>query len=308
MAKGVSYARVLWESATRPRTVRPPAPIPSMKSTLAGARDKTVITWFGHSSYLIEANGKNILVDPVMSGHASPFSWMIRAFAGADIYVPEELPPIDALIITHNHFDHLDTQTLRKLVHKVSKVYTSLGVARNLQCFDADIVVELDWFESLRIDTGVELTALPARHFSGRGLKRNGSLWSSFALSIADQRIFIGGDSGYDGFFRDIGERYGPFDIAMLECGQYNPFWPFIHMMPEETVQAAIDLRASWILPVHWGKFALANHPWNEPVIRLLARARDAGLQVTTPMIGEQVVLNETYPVSHWWEQVKQQS
>jgi L-ascorbate metabolism protein UlaG (beta-lactamase superfamily) len=144
------------------------------------------------------------------------------------------------------------------------------------------------------------LTAAPARHFSGRGIKRGGSLWASFILNIYGFTIYIGGDSGYDSHFKTIGDKYGPFDIAILECGQYNESWPYIHMFPEETVQASIDLKAKALLPVHWGKFTLAYHPWNEPVQRITKAAE--GVIVTTPRIGEPVVINKHYPNEVWWD------
>lgn len=144
--------------------------------------------------------------------------------------------------------------------------------------------------------------AAPARHFSGRGIKRAQTLWSSFVLQTATYRLFLGGDSGYDSHFKTIGEKYGPFDIALLEAGQYNKMWPLIHMMPEETVQAAADLQAKLLLPVHWGKFSLAMHAWNEPVKRVLARAKELNIPVRTPMIGEPTILGTTYTTNNWWE------
>jgi len=146
------------------------------------------------------------------------------------------------------------------------------------------------------------LTAAPARHFSGRTFRRNKTLWSSFILETGGYKIYIGGDSGYDAHFKTIGEKYGPFDIAVLESGQYNQQWPDIHMMPEETVQASVDLKAKWLLPAHWSKFALSLHPWDEPVKRILAKAAELNVHVTTPMIGEPVILNRSYPDKKWWE------
>jgi L-ascorbate metabolism protein UlaG (beta-lactamase superfamily) len=225
----------------------------------------------------------------------------VKAFAGSNIYTAEDMPEIDLLLITHDHYDHLDVPTLRKLAPKVKSAVTSLGVGGVLQTLLPGVpVTELDWWESTSID-GIHLTACPARHFSGRSIRRNMSLWSSFAITLSGFSLYAGGDSGYDSFFKDIGARLGPFDIAILECGQYNTMWPMIHMMPEETAQAAKDLQAKWLLPVHWSKFALALHAWNEPVRRVKLAAEKLSVNVTTPKIGEPVVLNERYPQQAWW-------
>jgi L-ascorbate metabolism protein UlaG (beta-lactamase superfamily) len=266
--------------------------------------DKPTIIWFGHSSYLIHFKGKNILVDPVFSGHASPFSFYIKAFKGADVYKPEDMPPIDILIITHNHYDHLDLKTLTALKTRIKTYIMPLGVKKDLQGVvdSAAQICELGWWEPYNGDSGIRLIATPARHFSGRGFRRNGSLWASFVLMLEDYRIFIGSDSGYDSHFKEIGDRYGPFDLALLECGQYNTAWPFIHSQPEELIPESFDLKAKVTMPVHWGKFALAFHDWDEPIKRFVKAARAANISYTTPMIGQPVVLNEDYPSEHWWE------
>ncbi|PSL47878.1 L-ascorbate metabolism protein UlaG (beta-lactamase superfamily) [Chitinophaga niastensis] len=300
----VTYYQMLKETFQRPADVKPLAPLSPVKTDLRALHsEKPVIVWFGHSSYLIHVKGVNILVDPVFSGSASPMSFMIKAFPGADGYTPADMPEIDMMIITHNHYDHLDKKTLAKLKPRTKNIYTALGVARDLEsCMGKEEhITELDWWETQKISPDITLTATPARHFSGRGLKRGGSLWASFVLHIFGYNIYIGGDSGYDTHFKKIGEKFGPFDIVILECGQYNDNWPFIHMKPEETVQAAIDLQAKALLPVHWGKFALANHPWNEPPKRAVKSAAAQGLTITTPRIGEPVTVGEHYPQDHWW-------
>ncbi|MGN8039280.1 MBL fold metallo-hydrolase [Chitinophaga sp. 22321] len=300
----VTYYQMLKETFQRPADVRPPAPLTTVKTNLKTLySEKPVIVWFGHSSYLVHVKGFNILVDPVFSGSASPMSFMIKAFPGADAYTPADMPEIDLMIITHNHYDHLDKKTLAQLKPHTKIIYTSLGVGRDLQsCLvKENNINEMDWWETQEIAKDITLTATPARHFSGRGLKRGGSLWSSFVLQIFGYQLFLGGDSGYDTHFKAIGDKYGPFDLVILECGQYNDNWPFIHMKPEETVQAAIDLQAKVLLPVHWAKFALANHPWNDSVKRVTASAAQRGLFVTTPKIGEPVIVGEHYPQEHWW-------
>lgn len=304
MSDDASYWKMIKNFFGKNNDKIPSAVLPSVKTDLKNIlASQPVITWFGHSSYFIRIHGKNILVDPVFSGSASPVSIMIRSFAGSDVYTLKDMPDIDYLILTHDHYDHLDFKTILGLKKKVSKVYCSLGMSSHLFYWgiDKSIVTELDWWQSAEMDGNIELTAAPARHFSGRGVKRFRTLWSSFVLKTATHTLYLGGDSGYDTHFKTIGDKYGPFDIVLLESGQYNEWWPLIHMMPEETVRAAADLKARVLLPVHWGKFALAMHKWNEPVIRVLKKAEELKMKVTTPMIGEMVIVDESYPDKNWW-------
>jgi len=251
----------------------------------------------------VRLQDKNILVDPVFSGHASPVRFMINAFPGSDIYKPVDMPTIDCLILTHDHYDHLDFKTIVQLKSKVASVYCSLGVGSHLRYwgYDESLINEMDWWDSKQIYEDMAITAAPARHFSGRGVKRGQTLWSSFALKTSSHAIYIGGDSGYDNHFIEIGNKLGPFDLAILECGQYNAMWPFIHMMPEETVQASIDLKAKSLLPVHWGKFSLSMHPWNESIIRAKEMADKLNVDLRMPKIGETLLLNEPYTAEEWW-------
>ncbi|TCK85135.1 MBL fold metallo-hydrolase [Albibacterium bauzanense] len=299
MAPDVSFISILKDMFRRPKSVRPQHMIPSVKTDLKLLFSKEpLIVWFGHSSYLIHCNGKNILVDPVFSGHASPMSFMVKAFNGSNVYTAEDMPEIDLLILTHNHYDHMDVQTINKLTGKVKNYLTTIGVKRSLINLGIPgyAITDLDWWEKEEYNEHLILTATPARHFSGRGIRRGGSLWASFVLEMEGYKIFIGGDSGYDSHFKLIGETFGPFDIAILECGQYNTSWPFIHMMPEETVQACIDLNAATLFPVHWGKFALANHPWDEPIQRVKQSADQKGLRMIAPMIGEPIMIRKNQP------------
>jgi L-ascorbate metabolism protein UlaG (beta-lactamase superfamily) len=278
--------------------------LPSIKRDLSKVpSDKPELTWFGHSSYLLQVNGLNILVDPVFSGRTSPVSWAgTKAFDGADVYKAEDMPRIDVMVISHDHYDHLDYETILKLKDRVGLFVTSLGVGAHLEYWGvpAEKIKELDWWETAEVKPGFWFTAAPARHFSGRGIVRNKTLWSSFIFKTADYSIYLGGDSGYDKHFAKIGAEYGPFDLAILENGQYNVFWSNIHMMPEETAQAAMELKAKVLFPVHWGKFALATHDWDEPIGRVLKKAKSLNLKVITPIIGEQVILDSVMPQSHW--------
>ncbi len=283
----------------------PSTTFPSVKTNLKNLPpEKKVLVWFGHSSYFMQIDGKTFLVDPVFSGSSSPFPFMVKSFKGSDVYSPDDFPAIDYLFITHDHWDHLDYQTVLELKSKVGKVITSLGTGAHLARwgFDPKSIIELDWNESAVLDSEFRLTATPGRHFSGRGFKRNQSIWCSFVLQTPKKKIFIGGDSGYDTHFAQIGTEHGPFDLALLECGQYNKSWKYIHMMPEQTVQAAIDLNAKTMMPVHWGKFALALHAWDEPIQRVTKEARRLNVPIVHPMIGEEVDLDNFGVQQEWWK------
>lgn len=282
----------------------PPANLPHIRTDLYKLDDEyPSLVWFGHSSYLLRTEAKNFLVDPVLSGNAAPLKFMVKAFPGSNVYGADDLPFIDHLVLTHDHYDHLDFRTILQLAGKTGSVYCSLGVGAHLIYWGMDpaIITELDWWEQAELPGSMILTAAPARHFSGRGVRRGQSLWSSFVLQTPRHVFYLGGDSGYDSHFSDIGERFGPFDMAILEAGQYNPMWPLVHMMPEEAVQAAADLGARSLLPVHWGKFRLSTHPWNEPVKRIVKKAKETGMNIVTPMIGEPLSVNGHYHINEWW-------
>ncbi len=305
LAEGVSYWDILKAYIPKVENKEPDQPLPSVKTDLKNIQsDKPVIVWFGHSSYFMRIAGKNILVDPVFSGYASPVSFFGSNYAGSNVYSIDDFPDLDLLIITHDHYDHLDYETVKKLKPKVKKVITSLGVGAHLGHwgYDEDQITELDWWQKVAIDSTLELTAAPARHFSGRGFKRGQTLWSSFILKTPHHNIYVGGDSGYDTHFKEIGEKYGPFDLAILECGQYNEYWKYIHLMPEETAQVATELNAKVLLPVHWSKFTLGLHPWTEPIERVVKHAKALNQAITTPMIGEKVEINGNYPTKEWWK------
>jgi len=304
MREGASYIAMMSDFLNKPATNEPPRPIPTVRTSLTSLPDDTPsLVWFGHSSYLIKSKGVTILVDPVLSGSASPIGYFGRSFPGSDAYSAEDMPAIDMLVLSHDHYDHLDYQTITRLIPKVKRFYTALGVGAHLERWGvpADRIVEFDWWETQAVADSIRLTSTPARHFSGRGLTRGKTFWTSFVLDLHGYRLFLGGDSGYDEQFAKIGATYGPFDLAILECGQYGADWPSIHMFPEEVVKAGQDLKAKTVLPVHWSKFALAYHPWNEPIQRFTERARAVGLPVTTPRIGEPVVLGVAYPTEVWW-------
>ncbi len=309
LTEGVSYYAVMKEFFfNRRKNRKPRIVLPSSKTALLNLDpDHNVLVWFGHSSYFMQVDGKKMLVDPVFSGAASPIKSTTRSFAGSDVYTIDDIPEIDFLFLSHDHWDHLDYETIMKLRPKIKTIICSLGMGEHLQRwgFETNIIIEKDWDEEVLLEKGFEVILTPARHFSGRGLRRNKSLWASFVLITPTKRIFIGGDSGYDDHFARIGDKYGPFDLAILECGQYDKSWKYIHMMPEETVMAAWDLNAKKLLPVHWAKFALGNHDWDDPIKRIIPAAKEKGIPLVTPMIGEEVNLNDMDQVfDAWWNKV----
>ena len=286
--------------------LQPETALPSIKINLWELnRDKDVLVWFGHSSYLIQTDGKRILVDPVLSGAASPVSFFNKPFKGTDVYKPEDIPEIDYLVISHDHWDHLDYKTVMALKDRIGKVICGLGVGEHFEYwgFNKDNIVELNWNESRDIHNRFVVHCLPARHFSGRSIPINKSLWASFLIETPSQRIYIGGDSGYDTHFAEISNRFNGIDIAILENGQYNEEWKYIHLLPEQVVQAFKDLNAKKLFTVHHSKFALGYHPWDEPLKNISSFARRDSINLILPMIGEQVNLNDTiYTVNKWWE------
>jgi L-ascorbate metabolism protein UlaG (beta-lactamase superfamily) len=267
--------------------------------------DDLVITWFGHSSLLIKMEGLVFLIDPVFSERASMFSFIgPKRFNYSNYVKVEELPPLDAIILTHDHYDHLDYETMSKLKGKVNKFFVPLGVGAHLEHwgYSAKLIQEMDWWESINVTENLELICTPARHFSGRGFTRFETLWCSWVLAGQKQKIYLGGDSGYYPGFRQIGDKYGPFDIAFIESGAYNENWKEIHIFPEDAVQAHLDLKGSVLMPIHWGKFNLAMHHWKEPVQRLLKTASKKKVKVVTPEIGQVFSLNKELPDGKWWE------
>ncbi len=308
MRPNASYLNWFRDNFRKSAEVEPTYLIPSVKTDLNALPDTgTVVVWFGHSSYLIHAGRVNILVDPVFSGYASPVPLFGKAFPGTNTYTSADMPPIDVLVLTHDHYDHLDYQTLLALRPTVGRVVVPLGVGAHLERwgYDPARISELDWNQAVTPAQGLTLTALPARHFSGRGIRRGQTLWAAYVLNLGPERLFLGGDSGYDPYFRAIGEQYGPFDLALLECGQYGRDWPTIHIFPAEVAQVARDLNTRVVLPVHWAKFALAFHPWRDPIRQLTEAIGPAEpFTLTTPKIGQPVPLSGTLPQVRWWENV----
>lgn len=269
-------------------------------------RDSTRLIWFGHSTFLLQMNGKNILIDPMFGNVPAPHPMLGGKRFSSELPIEiEKLPKIDAVILSHDHYDHLDYGSIKQLKDKVDMFYTPLGVGVHLQEWGIDPkqIVELDWWQETTFDDLV-LKCTPAQHFSGRGLNdRAATLWSSWVIQSPSENIFFSGDSGYGPHFKEIGDKYGPFDFAMMECGQYNEMWKEIHMMPEETAQAGLDVRAKYIMPIHWGAFKLAMHSWTDPVERVTKKANALNLPVIVPQIGEPISLHkQEFEINDWWE------
>lgn len=277
----------------RTKGLRPEHAVPVVKTDLHRLeRDKDLLVWFGHSSYFLQTGGKRFLVDPVFC-MASPVSFVNKPFEGTDAYKPEDMPDIDYLVITHDHWDHLDYETVKSLKPRVGKVVCALGVGEHLEYwgYDKERLVELDWFEDAPLDSGFSVHCLPTRHFSGRGLKANQSLWASFLIETPSQKIYMAGDGGYDSHFEEIGKRFPGIDLAILENGQYNEDWKYIHLMPSNMAKAAKDLKAKRIMTVHHSKYALAKHPWDEPLQNEQKMLQQDSLNMVIPVIGEVVPL-----------------
>lgn len=265
---------------------------------------QTRVIWFGHSTFLIQMNGKNILIDPVFSDYASPFQFAgPKRFKGDLPIEIEQLPQIDIIILSHDHYDHLDHTSILKLKEKTNQYILPLGNRVHLERWgvDAAKITELNWWEEAKVDS-LTFACLPSRHYSGRGLtNRHETLWGSWAIMSSDEKIYFSGDGGYGTHFKEIGDKYGSFDLALVECGQYNDMWKEVHMMPEESAQAAIDLNAKMAMPIHWGAFSLAAHSWQEPVERISEAAKKLDLKLVTPKIGEPIILGVQEPNTAWW-------
>lgn len=256
-------------------------------------RGRDAFVWFGHSSYFLQLGGIRILVDPVFHV-ASPVSFLLgEPFPGTDIYKPDDIPDVDVLLITHDHWDHLDYNTVAALRERIGKVVCPLGVGEHFESwgFASERLVELDWEETATVTCGegceVTFHCLPTHHFSGRGFVRNQSLWASFLVTVASRHVYFGGDGGYDERFRRIGERFPGIDLAFLENGQYNLRWPRVHTLPDELAVAMRELRARRYVTGHHGKFCISTHPWDEPFANEKAAAAAAGVNLTVPSIGE---------------------
>jgi len=302
-------APVMWEFLTVKNNRKPKVELPSQKVDLKkienSKNDELNITWVGHSSQIINIDGKIILTDPVYENKT--------VFMGPSRYngnVPLEindLPGIDLVLITHNHYDHLNEETIEKIHSKVKKFYVPLLVGAELEKMGIprEKITELDWWEEIIPFEDFLIVFTPAQHFSGRGLfDRDKTLWGSYVIKGPYHKIYFSGDSGYFQGFKEIGKKYGPFDYTLMECGAYNPKWYFVHMFPEETVRAHIDLKGKILQPMHWGTFDLSLHSWYDPMIRVAKAADKFGVGLSTPIVGQTITVDENLKTERWWEPI----
>jgi len=272
---------------------KPSTPIKSLKfnnEDFSSSKNPITYTWFGHSTVLLKIYGKVIITDPVFSKTASPVPFINKAFKFENKYSVNILPEIDVVLISHDHYDHLDYKTIQKINSKTKKFIVPLGVEAHLLRWGIpqDKIEIADWGDTIQIGSELLFISTPARHFSGRGPKdRNSTLWCSWVIESNNQKVFFGGDSGYGKHFKEIGNKYGPFNLTMIECGQYNENWNQIHSMPEQTVQANIDLRGEKLLPIHWSKYKLSIHSWKEPIKRAIAESKNKNVTIELVRIGE---------------------
>jgi len=303
LLKGLSImVRMLFD---KPADAVPRAAIPVHAMTqqqLLAAPDRTLFR-LGHSTVLLKLDGAFWLTDPVFSERASPVQWAgPQRFHQPPIGIAE-LPPIKGIILSHDHYDHLDHAAVMALADKTEYFITPLGVGDRLIAWGipAHKVRQLGWWQSTQVG-GVRLLATPAQHFSGRSLTdRNRTLWASFVIEHREARIFFSGDSGYFDGFKEIGRRYGPFDLTMVETGAYDPQWPDVHMQPEESLQAHIDLRGKVMLPIHNGTFDLSLHAWHDPFSRIAELAAERRLPLATPAIGMPLAIMAPLAQEQWW-------
>ena len=283
-----------------------PLEINKIDSSSLANFEGTRLFWFGHSAFLLQHKKLNILIDPMMGNVPAPLSFLGgKRFTKTLPIPPEDLPEIDVVIYSHDHYDHLDYKTVIKIKNKVKRFIVPLGIGNHLKRWgvDENNITELNWWASKTFGD-ITFVCTPAQHFSGRKFS-NGqqTLWSSWVIQSDALSLYFSGDSGYDRHFKDIGEKYGPFDLALLECGQYNTLWPDVHMFPKQTIQAGIDLEATKIVPIHWGAFKLAMHSWNEPAIEVFKEAKKRNVRIEIPKIGEAIALHSNnLETNTWWE------
>jgi len=297
---GIKYLLLRKPAGTRPRQQIPVQALD--REQLLAAPDESL--WrLGHSTLLLKLRGRFFITDPVFSERASPVQWAgPRRFHQPPLSI-DQLPPITAVIVSHDHYDHLDASTIKQLASKTEYFLTTLGVGDRLIAWGipAAKVRQLDWWEETEVH-GTRFAATPTQHFSGRSLAdSNSTLWASWAIMDPDLRVFFSGDSGYFDGFKAIGERYGPFDLTLMETGAYNVRWPNVHMQPEESLQAHLDVRGRCLLPIHNGTFDLASHNWEEPFQRIVALAQAQGVPISTPQMGERVNLRAPHLGEPWW-------
>ena len=289
---------------------RPEGLLPESKTPLPAdfhvSSDNIKFVWLGHSTILASIDGKVVLFDPIFSNAASPVSLVVKRFQPPVIDLAS-LPKIDIVVISHDHYDHLDMETIKQLHDRDISFVVPLGLGAHLEHWgvSGQKITELDWWEGTEIN-GLNLICTPSQHFSGRRgpYKEKRSLWASWLIKSPSQSVYFSGDSGYADHYRQIGERYGSVDLVFMDSGQYNARWRHVHNMPEEAVQAVLDMDGQLLVPIHWGMFTLSMHDWFEPPVRVLAEAARLDVRVLTPLLGQLVDVSDMPENDEWWEQV----
>lgn len=285
-------------------------PVPTAKTDLKNLpHGEDVLIWLGHSGYFVQAGGVKILIDPVLGSAAAPVPFAVKAFEGSRVYAADDFPDdIDLLIVSHDHWDHLEYETMLSLKSKVKFAVIPLGVDAHLSAWgwDDEKLIALDWEETAHLSVSggeVAVTSTVARHFSGRLFEKNKTLWSGFAIEAGGKKIYYSGDTSYGAHFAEIAKKHGPFDLAIIECGQYDPAWPWAHMTPEETAKAMKTIGAAFSVPAHNGKYSISYHQWRDPLERIAKAAEAHDIRLATPMIGQKFPYGDSAAeTAKWWE------
>jgi L-ascorbate metabolism protein UlaG (beta-lactamase superfamily) len=298
---GVIYKQIT-KKGQKPETPLPIAPFD--KEGFLAPSDQAKLVWYGHSVVLMRMSGKTILIDPMLGRNTTPIApFATKRFSENSLSKIDDFPEIDLMLITHDHYDHLDFDSIRKLKAKTKRYFVALGVKRHLVQWgvEANLITEFDWWENAPFED-IHIAFTPTRHFSGRGLRdRAKCLWGGWVLKTANESIWFSGDGGYGDHFKDIGKRFGSFDFAFMECGQYNDDWKPIHMFPDESVQAALDGQVKKAMPVHWGGFPLSyQHSWTEPADEFVKFAIEMELDYLLPPLGQLFTYTDALQET-WW-------
>lgn len=305
--RGPAVAESRWKKITKafaekPEGVKPSAPVAHQKTDLSSVRNGEML-WLGHSAFYLRAEGLSIAVDPALAA-ACPIPGFFEPFKGADVYRAEDIPPLDVLLITHDHYDHLDYPTIAAIRSRVKRVVCPLGVGAHFEAwgYDPERITETVWYESVRLAPNLELTCLPSQHFSGRTMTMNTTLWAGFIFDIAGYKLYLSGDGGYGPHFKAVRDMFGRIDFAVLEDGQYNKEWSDIHLMPADWKLALTDIAPAVVMPCHNAKYALSRHVWTDPLTAALDNARSVRIPVTTPLIGSRIALADPAAAGKiWW-------
>lgn len=306
-----SLPKLVWHNLAKDsKRAKPEVPIPivhfSREDLNENPSSGLTFRWLGHSSLLLEMDGYRWMIDPMLSTYASPIPGFVKRYSELPVSI-NELPPVDFVLISHDHYDHLDKSAVKVLAEKGTDFFVPLGVESHLKDWgikDSQIQ-SLNWWQETKFGA-LKLVCVPARHFSGRSLfDENRTLWAGWVVKSEASSVFYSGDSGYGNHFKEIGKILGPFELSIIENGAYNTAWPYVHSNTENAVQACLDVKGKLLLPVHWSTFDLSMHSWDEPIVRAISEAGKKNIRIVTPRIGELVNLEEPIVNTNWWTKVK---